>query len=72
MNRLVCLAAVALLLLAACGGGDPVSEAEAPITIGAIFDLTGATSDVGTLYAEAIRDYYDRLNDLGEIGRAHV
>ncbi len=72
MNRLVCLAAVALLLLAACGGGDPVSEADAPITIGAIFDLTGATSDVGTLYAEAIRDYYDRLNDLGGIAGREV
>lgn len=72
MNRLVCLAAVALLLLAACGGGDPVSEADAPITIGAIFDLTGATSDVGTLYAEAIRDYYDRLNELGGIAGREV
>ncbi len=67
MTRLVAIAAVALLLLAACGGGDPVDEANAPITIGAIFDLTGATSDVGTMYAEAIRDYYAWLNERGGI-----
>ena len=73
MNRLVCLAAVALLLLAACGGGgDPVDEANAPITIGAIFDLTGATSDVGTMYAEAIRDYYGWLNERGGIAGRQV
>ena len=72
MNRLVCLAALALLLVAACGGGDPVSEADAPITIGAIFDLTGATSDVGTMYAEAIRDYYAWLNDRGGIAGRQV
>ncbi len=72
MNRLVCLAALALLLLTACGGGEPVSEADAPITIGAIFDLTGATSDVGTMYAEAIRDYYAWLNDRGGIAGRQV
>ena len=67
MTRLAFIAVLSLLLLAACGGGDPVDEATAPITIGAIFDLTGQTSDVGTMYAEAIRDYYDRLNGLGGI-----
>ncbi len=67
MTRLAFIAVLSLSLLAACGGGDPVDEANAPITIGAIFDLTGPTSDVGTMYAEAIRDYYDRLNGLGGI-----
>ena len=55
MTRLAFIAALSLLLLAACGGGEPIDEATAPITIGAIFDLTGPTSDVGTMYAEAIR-----------------
>ena len=72
MNRLVCLAALALLLFVACGGGDPVDEADAPITIGAIFDLTGPTSDVGTMYAEAIRDYYDWLNERGGIAGRQI
>lgn len=67
MTRLAFIAVLSLSLLAACGGGDPVDEATAPITIGAIFDLTGPTSDVGTMYAEAIRDYYARLNGLGGI-----
>ena len=67
MTRLAFIAVLSLSLLAACGGGDPVDEANAPITIGAIFDLTGPTSDVGTMYAEAIRDYYARLNGLGGI-----
>ncbi len=66
------LAASALLLLSACGGGDPVGEPAAPnttgpIIVGAIFDLTGATADVGTTYSEAIRDYYDWLNERGGI-----
>ena len=61
------LVGLALLFGVACGGGDPVDEENAPITIGAIFDLTGPTSDVGTMYAEAIRDYYDWLNARGGI-----
>ena len=68
MTRLASVAVLSLLLLAACGGGEPVDEATAPIKIGAIFDLTGPTSDVGTMYAEAIRDYYDWLNERGGIG----
>ncbi len=73
MNRLVCLVPSAfVLLLAACGGGDPVSDENPPITIGAIFDLTGPTSDVGTMYAEAIRDYYDWLNASGGIGGREI
>ncbi len=72
MTRLASVATLLLLLLAACGGGEPVDEATAPITIGAIFDLTGATSDVGTMYAEAIRDYYDWLNERGGIAGRQV
>ncbi|MCS6888903.1 MAG: branched-chain amino acid ABC transporter substrate-binding protein, partial [Chloroflexus sp.] len=43
-------------LLAACGGGGTGGGAGGgasaePIKVGAIFDLTGATADVGTPYA---------------------
>lgn len=38
-----------------------------PIKVGAIFDLTGATSDVGTPYAEGVRDYITWLNANGGI-----
>ena len=38
-----------------------------PIKVGAIFDLTGATSDVGTPYAEGVRDYVTWLNANGGI-----
>ncbi|HEX6384902.1 MAG TPA: ABC transporter substrate-binding protein [Anaerolineae bacterium] len=38
-----------------------------PIKVGAIFDLTGATSDVGTPYAEGVRDYVAWLNANGGI-----
>ena len=52
MTRLASIAVLSVLLLVACGGGEPVDEATAPIRIGAIFDLTGPTSDVGTMYAD--------------------
>ena len=52
------LMAVGIMALPACGGGGS-SEA---IKIGAIHDLTGATSDVGTPYADGIRDYVKFVN----------
>jgi len=55
-------------LLAACGGGDGGGRGgsgEAAIKVGAIFDLTGATSDVGTQYSEGIRSYVEWLNANG-------
>lgn len=58
---------VALLLtaalLAACGGGGESDT----IKVGAIHDLTGATSDVGTPYADGVRDYVKFVNDNGGI-----
>jgi len=59
------VAAVLLLVLAGCGGGTESSSGEAPIKIGAIFDLTGPTSDVGTLYSEGIRDHVAWRNENG-------
>ncbi len=56
----------AALALTACGGGGeeggPVS-----IKVGAIHDLTGPTSDVGTPYAEGIKGYVAWLNASGGI-----
>ena len=38
------------------------------IRIGAIFDLTGPTADIGTDYADAVRDWVDWTNQRGGIG----
>ena len=37
----------------------------APLKIGAIFDLTGPTSDVGALYSSGIKGYVDFINANG-------
>ncbi len=66
---------MATLLLAlvpvflACGGGDggAPDDGTGPIRIGAIFDLTGPTADVGTDYADGIRAYVDWLNAQGGV-----
>jgi len=60
------------LLAAACsrGGQEPDSGAEGqgkPIVIGAVFDLSGITSDIGTPYSEGIRDYIDWRNSHGGV-----
>lgn len=59
---------IASLVLAACGGGgaEPASSDE-PIKVGAIFDLTGATGDVGTPYSEGVKGYVDWLNSNGGV-----
>ena len=52
------------LVLVACpgrGGGG------GPIKVGALFDLTGPTSDVGTPYAEGVQGFVKWLNDNGGI-----
>jgi branched-chain amino acid transport system substrate-binding protein len=66
------LLAVLVLLAAACGGdggkqatGDQVNDQ--PIVIGAVFDLSGPTSDAGVSYAQGIRDYVDWRNDHGGV-----
>lgn len=54
------------MLAAACGGDDDEGgSGSEPITIGAVFDLSGPTSDVGVPYAEGIRDYVEYLNGQG-------
>ncbi|RIK17197.1 MAG: branched-chain amino acid ABC transporter substrate-binding protein [Acidobacteria bacterium] len=75
MNRtrisLVAAVAAASLGLSACGGGgdggDGGDDAGAPIKIGIIADLTGATGDVGTPYNEGMLAYIDYRNADGGI-----
>ncbi len=38
-----------------------------PIKVGAIFDLTGATADVGTPYSEGVKGYVEWLNAQGGV-----
>ena len=53
-----------LLTTAAACAGDTASDA---IRVGAIFDLTGPTADVGTDYADGMRGYVDWVNAQGGI-----
>ena len=64
-NRLVALG-VTVFLGAGCGGGDADPETGA-IKVGAIFDLTGATADVGTDYGDGVRGFADWINSRGGI-----
>ena len=59
-------------VLAGCGGGDVEEPGEGAIKVGAIFDLTGPTSDVGTLFSEGIRDYVAWANQEGGIDGRQV
>lgn len=75
-RKVVAAFAATALLATACGGGDgdggdgetegstvgdEAPEGE-PIIIGGIFDLSGATGDVGTPYSQGIRDYVEWRN----------
>jgi branched-chain amino acid transport system substrate-binding protein len=61
------------LVAAACGGGGGGGNEGAqggetkkdPITVGAVFDLSGPTSDVGQPYAQGIKDYVEFKNSKG-------
>jgi branched-chain amino acid transport system substrate-binding protein len=55
---------IASLVLTGCGGGG---GDKTPIKIGAVFDLTGATGDVGTPYSEGVKGYVEWLNAKGGI-----
>ncbi len=75
--RLASLLTALVFGLTACGGGDGQGEEGAagsegggggePIVVGGIFDLTGPTGDVGTPYADGVKDYVDFLNGSGGI-----
>lgn len=59
----VLLLLIFVLALAACGGGGSTEA----IKVGAIFDLTGPTSDVGTPYSEGMTDFVNWYNDQGGV-----
>ncbi|MBN2439206.1 MAG: ABC transporter substrate-binding protein [Deltaproteobacteria bacterium] len=61
MKRLLSVVVTVLLL----SGG--VGFAQQTIKIGGIFDLTGATGDVGAPYAEAARNYVNYVNKHGGV-----
>ncbi|MCG8468716.1 MAG: ABC transporter substrate-binding protein [Gemmatimonadetes bacterium] len=54
------------LLVAGCGGGGGDAPSNA-IKIGAIFDLTGPTADVGVDYAAGVQGHVAHLNASGGI-----
>ena len=54
-------------VLLGCGTDDASDGGLHTIKIGAIFDLTGATSDVGVDYADGVRGYVDWINAQGGI-----
>ena len=57
---------VVLCLLLIVFGGAAAQDSE-PIKIGAIFDLSGETSEVGTPYAQGVNAYIDFVNENGGI-----
>lgn len=64
------VAAAVLLGATACGGGGAAtkgSDVRAPIKLGIIADLTGATGDVGTPYNQGMLGYIDWVNAKGGI-----
>ena len=52
---------------ASCGGDGGTGGGDGPIRIGAIFDLTGPTADVGTDYADGMRAWVEWTNGRGGI-----
>lgn len=66
---LIALVVIFATLLAACGGGggETKTEDKTPIKVGAVHDLTGATADVGTPYAEGLKAYVEWRNANGGI-----
>ena len=57
------------LVLAACGGG---SSSSTTIKIGAVYDMTGPTADVGAPYGRGEQGYVDWLNANGGVNGRKV
>ena len=66
-NRLVAVAVgAAVFWCFGCGGGGAEPDDDS-IKVGAIFDLTGPTADVGTDYGDGVRGFTDWINSQGGI-----
>lgn len=61
-----------IVVFCSCGGGDTADSGTNEIKIGAIFDLTGPTADIGTDYADAVRDWVEWTNSRGGIGGRQI
>lgn len=70
-KRFLVIAITIAVMLASVGPSYSPTELTAqddePIKVGAIFDLTGPTADVGQLYAEGIVAYIDFVNANGGV-----
>ncbi|MGH8909257.1 MAG: ABC transporter substrate-binding protein [Egibacteraceae bacterium] len=61
------------LITAACtGGGSQADAAGESIVVGAIFDLSGDTAEVGTPYADGVRAYVEWRNANGGVGGRQI
>jgi branched-chain amino acid transport system substrate-binding protein len=60
-------AVVLVLALTLVAGAQGRSEAPSPIRIGAIFDRSGATADVGVPYSDGVMGYVAWINSRGGI-----
>jgi branched-chain amino acid transport system substrate-binding protein len=71
MKKTLALLFVLVLSFAAFGVATAQDENESadaePIKVGALFDLSGATGDVGTPYADGVLAYVDWVNSQGGI-----
>lgn len=66
-STIAALCGVTALTLSACGGPGGSEDAEGPIKVGIIADLTGATGDVGNPYNEGMLGYIDWRNKEGGV-----
>ena len=70
---LIALLAIIALVAFACGDDDETGgDGQAEVTVGALFDLTGATSDVGVPYADGVKDYVKFANENGVAGDLRI
>ncbi|HLN59931.1 MAG TPA: ABC transporter substrate-binding protein [Symbiobacteriaceae bacterium] len=78
MKRTAAILWVALLvmaLVAGCGGaskGPGGGGKKEPIKLGAIFDISGGTGDVGKPHSEGVRAYIDFINSKGGVNGATI
>ncbi len=68
MKKITLLIFTAVLILNFSCKGEKSDE----IRVGGIFDLTGPTSETGSMYANGVRDYIDFINEKGGINGKRI